>query len=146
LLVFGTLHTNSAVKTVDRIIDAYPTDEQNQVRAMLADCLRGVVAQQLVKTPDAKRCAAVEVMLGSKALGNIIREGKTAMIPSYMQSGTGDGMITMDQSLMALVQAGKVLPEDAALKASDKTAFERLGAGGGAQRPGAPARPAPPRR
>jgi twitching motility protein PilT len=137
LLVFGTLHTNSAVKTVDRLIDAFPSDEQNQVRAMLADCLRGVVAQQLVKASNGKRCAAVEVLLGGKALGNIIREGKTSMIASYMQSGVGEGMQTMDQALMTLVQAGRIKSEDAALKAMDKSVFERMGAGGGK----APAQP-----
>jgi twitching motility protein PilT len=148
-LVFGTLHTNSALKTIDRLIDAYPADEQNQVRAMLADCLAGVVAQQLVKTPDGKRCAAVEVLLGGKALGNLIREGKTAMIASYMQSGIGEGMQTMDQALVALVKAGKVKPEDAAVKATDKAQFDRLmtGDGGPQQRPGmpgaAPAMPPP---
>ncbi len=131
LLVFGTLHTNSAIKTVDRLIDAYPSDEQNQVRAMLADCLRGVVAQQLVKTAEGKRCAAVEVLMGGKALGSIIREGKTSMISSYMQSGMGQGMQTMDQSLMTLVQAGKIKPEDAALKAMDRSVFEKMAAGGG---------------
>jgi twitching motility protein PilT len=137
LLVFGTLHTNSAIKTVDRLIDAYPSDEQNQVRAMLADCLRGVVAQQLIKAADGRRCAAVEVLLGAKALGNIIREGKTSMIASYMQSGSGQGMQTMDQALMALVQAGKIKPEDAALKAMDRSVFEKMAAGGGK----APAQP-----
>ena len=131
LLVFGTLHTNSAIKTVDRLIDAYPSDEQNQVRAMLADCLRGVVAQQLVKTSEGKRCAAVEVLMGGKALASIIREGKTSMISSYMQSGMGQGMQTMDQSLMTLVQAGKIKPEDAALKAMDRSVFEKMAAGGG---------------
>ena len=140
LLVFGTLHTNSAIKTVDRLIDAYPADEQNQVRAMLADCLRGVVAQQLVKTPDGKRCAAVEILLGGKALGNLIREAKTSMIASYMQSGSGEGMQTMDQSLASLVQSGKIKPEDAALKATDKATFERMAAGGPANgSAGAPA-------
>jgi twitching motility protein PilT len=145
MLVFGTLHTNSAIKTVDRVIDAYPAEEQNQVRAMLSDSLRGVVAQQLVKTPDGGRCAAVEILLGSKALGNIIREGKTSMIPSYMQSGVGEGMQTMDQALMALVQAGKVTPEDAAVKATDKALFERLAAGGPVPPPPAPSprQPAP---
>ena len=132
-LVFGTLHTNSAVKTIDRLIDAYPADEQNQVRAMLADCLAGVVAQQLVKTPDGKRCAAVEVLLGGKALGNIIREGKTSMIASYMQSGSGEGMQTMDQALLALVKSGKVKAEDAAVKANEKALFDRMMAGDGAQ-------------
>ena len=147
LLVFGTLHTNSAIKTVDRLIDAYPSDEQNQVRAMLADCLRGVVAQQLVKNAEGKRCAAVEVLLGGKALGNIIREGKTSMISSYMQSGTGQGMQTMDQALMALVQAGKIKPEDAVLKAMDKSQFEKM-AGGGAKAPaqGGYGTPSPPER
>jgi twitching motility protein PilT len=130
MLVFGTLHTNSAIKTVDRIIDAYPAEEQNQVRAMLSDSLRGVVAQQLVKTSEGGRCAAVEILLGSKALGNIIREGKTSMIPSYMQSGVGDGMQTMDQALVALIQAGKITPADAVTKASDKALFERMAAGG----------------
>jgi twitching motility protein PilT len=130
LLVFGTLHTNSAIKTVDRLIDAYPSDEQNQVRAMLADCLRGVVAQQLVKTAEGKRCAAVEVLMGGKALASIIREGKTSMISSYMQSGIGQGMQTMDQSLMTLVQAGQIKPEDAALKAMDRSVFEKMAAGG----------------
>lgn len=134
LLVFGTLHTNSAIKTVDRVIDAYPPEEQNQVRAMLSDSLSGVVAQQLVKTTDGKRCAAVEILIGSRGLGNIIREGKTSMIPSYMQSGTGEGMQTMDQALMALVQSGRITAEDAAVKATDKTIFERMAAGG----PGAP--------
>jgi twitching motility protein PilT len=102
-----------------------------------------VVAQQLVRTPEGKRCAAIEVLLGGKALGNIVREGKTSMIPSYMQSGTGDGMQTMDQALMALVQAGKVRPEDAVLKANDKSLFERMTASQHAQRPAAPA-PRPP--
>ena len=155
LLVFGTLHTNSAIKTVDRIIDAYPPEEQNQVRAMLADSLSGVVAQQLVKTTDNKRCAAVEILIGGRALGNIIREGKTSMIPSYMQSGSGEGMQTMDQALVALVQAGRITAEDAATKATDKTIFERLVAGGpgaavggippiGGPPPGAVPRPGPP--
>jgi twitching motility protein PilT len=142
LLVFGTLHTNSAVKTIDRLIDAYPADQQNQVRAMLADSLTGVVAQQLVKTPDGKRCAAVEVLLGAKALGNLIREGKTSMIASYMQSGVSEGMQTMDQALVALVQKGKITPEAAAEKAMDKAQFDRMvgaGGSGGASTPaGAP--------
>jgi twitching motility protein PilT len=130
LLVFGTLHTNSALKTIDRIIDAYPPEEQNQVRAMLSDSLAGVVAQQLLKTKDGKRCAAVEILIGGKALGNIVREGKTAMISSYMQSGQGEGMQTMDQALSQLVQAGKVTAADAATKAVDKALFERMAAGG----------------
>jgi twitching motility protein PilT len=130
LLVFGTLHTNSALKTVDRVIDAYPTEEQNQVRTMLSDSLAGVIAQQLLKTVDGQRCAAVEILVGSKGLGNIIREGKTAMIASYMQSGQGEGMQTMDQALMALVQSGRVTAAEAETKATDKAIFERMAAGG----------------
>jgi twitching motility protein PilT len=148
LLVFGTLHTNSAIKAVDRIIDVYPPEEQNQVRAMLADSLRGVIAQQLAKTPDGKRCAAVEILIGGRAFSNIVREGKTSMIPSYMQSGAGEGMQTMDQALMALVNAGRIWPEDALAKAVDKALFERLAAGGAPGAPGARpttgARPMPP--
>jgi twitching motility protein PilT len=144
LLVFGTLHTNSAIKTVDRIIDVYPPEEQNQVRAMLADSLRGVIAQQLIKTPDGKRCAAVEILIGGRAFSNIVREGKTSMIPSYMQSGVGEGMQTMDQALLALVNAGRIKAEDAAAKASDKGVFERLTAGGGPGAPGAPVVPGVP--
>jgi twitching motility protein PilT len=138
LLVFGTLHTNSALKTVDRVIDAYPTEEQNQVRTMLSESLAGVIAQQLLKTVDGKRCAAVEILVGSKGLGNIIREGKTAMIASYMQAGQGEGMQTMDQALMALVQSGRVTAAEAATKANDKTLFERMASGG------APPPPPPP--
>ena len=143
LLVFGTLHTNSAIKTVDRIIDAYPPEEQNQVRAMLSDSLTGVVAQQLLKTGDGKRCAAVEILIGGKALGNIIREGKTSMISSYMQSGQGEGMQTMDQALMQLVHAGKIGAGEAATKATDKALFERIAAG--AAPPPPPGFPPPPR-
>lgn len=142
LLVFGTLHTNSAIKTVDRVIDAYPADEQNQVRSMLADSLRGVIAQQLVRSVDGRRCAAVEVLIGSKALGNLIREAKTSMIASYIQSGSGEGMQTMDQALTALVQSGKVKAEDAAVKASDPSMFERMT--GGTSRPGEPVAPRTP--
>jgi twitching motility protein PilT len=147
LLVFGTLHTNSAIKTVDRVIDAYPSDEQNQVRALLSDSLRGVVAQQLVKTVDGGRCAAVEILIGGKALGNIVREGKTSMIQSYMQAGVAEGMQTMDQALMAHVQAGRITADAAAAKASDKSIFERMAAGGPVppmRPPGPP--PMPPRR
>jgi twitching motility protein PilT len=150
LLVFGTLHTNSAIKTIDRVIDAYPSDEQNQVRALLSDSLKGVVAQQLLKTNEGGRCAAVEILVGGKALGNIIREGKTSMISSYMQSGVSEGMQTMDQALLALVQSGKVSLEAAMAKSLDKAAFERLATGGAPmpspqQQPASPGFPPPQR-
>jgi hypothetical protein len=107
-----------------------------------------VIAQQLVRTPDGKRCAAVEILIGGRAFSNIVREGKTSMIPSYMQSGVGEGMQTMDQALLALVNAGRIKAEDAAAKATDKAMFERLASGGApaasGTRPTTGARPIPP--
>jgi twitching motility protein PilT len=121
MLVFGTLHTNSAMKTVDRIIDVYPPEEQPQIRAMLAETLRGVIAQQLLRTADNRaRIAAVEVLVGSPALSNIIREGKTNLIASYMQAGASEGMQTMDQSLIKLVQEKRVALEAALEKSQDR--------------------------
>ena len=126
-LVFGTLHTNSAAKTIDRIIDAFPPDEQGQVRSMMSESLKGVIAQQLLKTADGKgRCAAIEILMGSSALANVIREGKTTQIPSIIQAGKAVGMQSMDQCLLNLVQEGKVLAEDAVIKANDKSLFQRF--------------------
>jgi len=126
-LVFGTLHTNSAAKTIDRIIDVFPTDEQGQVRSMMSESLKGVVAQQLLKTADGKgRCAAIEILIGSSALANVIREGKTTQIPSIIQGGKSVGMQSMDQCLLKLVQEGKVLAEEAVIKANDKSLFQRF--------------------
>jgi len=121
ILVFGTLHTNSAMKTVDRIIDVYPPEEQPQIRAMLSDSVRGVIAQQLLRTADDKsRIAAVEILVGSPALANIIREGKINLIASYMQAGAADGMQTMDQALIKLVNEGRVTLESALEKCQDR--------------------------
>lgn len=126
-LVFGTLHTNSAAKTIDRIIDVFPTDEQGQVRGMMSESLKGVVAQQLLKTADGKgRCAAIEILIGSSALANVIREGKTTQIPSIIQGGKAVGMQSMDQCLLKLIEEGKVLAEDAVIKANDKSLFQRF--------------------
>ncbi len=107
-LVFGTLHTNSAAKTVDRIINVFPTNQQAQIRTMLAESLQGVVAQNLLKTVDGGRIAAVEILAGTPAISNLIRDGKTFQIPSMMQTGKKDGMIAMDQAIKNLVEAGKV--------------------------------------
>jgi twitching motility protein PilT len=125
-LVFGTLHTNSAAKTIDRIIDAFPTDQQSQVRSMLSESLKGVIAQQLLKTADGKgRCAALEILIGSSALANVIREGKTTQIPSIIQGGKSQGMQSMDQCLLKLIEEGKVSAEDAVQKAMDKSLYQR---------------------
>ncbi len=136
ILVFGTLHTNSAAKTIDRIIDAFPADEQPQVRVMLADSLKAVVAQQLVKTADGKgRCAANEILIATSALSNLVREGKISMINSLIQTGAQLGMQTMDQALMKYVKEGRITIEAAHEKAIDKTQFEKPIAGAPAAPP-----------
>jgi twitching motility protein PilT len=127
ILVFGTLHTNNASSTIDRILNAFPTDEQGQIRGMLAESLAGVVAQQLVRTADGKgRVAAHEILLGSSALASMIREGKTFQIPNLMQGGQAQGMQTMDMSLMRLVENHVISTHAAIEKASDKESFERM--------------------
>jgi twitching motility protein PilT len=125
-LVFGTLHTNSAHKTVDRIIDTFPGELQHQVRAMLSESLRGVVAQQLLRKKGGKgRVAAHEILVGTPAVANLIREAKTFQIPSSIQTGKRDGMILMDQSIMNLMMAGTVDADEAYGKALDKAAFQK---------------------
>ncbi len=124
ILVYGTLHTNSAAKTIDRVINAFPAEQQNQIRVMLSDSLSGVISQQLVKTADGKgRCAAVEILVSSHAVGNLIREGKLAQIESIIQTGTAEGMQSMDQALQKLVDQGRIAPEAAYWKAIDKSLF-----------------------
>jgi twitching motility protein PilT len=127
MLVFGTLHTNSATKTIDRIIDTFPSEEQAQVRISMAESLAGIVAQLLLPTTDGKgRVAAIEILLKTKALPNIIREANVSMLGSYIQQGKADGMQLMDDALFDLVQAKKVDPHDAFAKATDKQRFEAL--------------------
>lgn len=138
-LVFGTLHTNTAAKTIDRIIDVFPTDQQEQVRAMLSESLKGVVCQQLLKTADGKgRTAALEIMIGTPAIGNLIREGKTFQIPSIIQTAKKDGMQLMDQHLLDLLKTKRVNPEEAYRCSIDKKQFEQYLP---AQQDGAPAMP-----
>ncbi|MEO5656681.1 MAG: type IV pilus twitching motility protein PilT [Nitrospiria bacterium] len=122
-LVFGTLHTSSAAKTVDRIINVFPPNQQEQIRTMLAESLRGVVAQQLIKTLDGKRCAALEILVVTVAVSNLIREAKTFQIPSVIQTGKGEGMQLMDQALQALVAAKKIAVEEAYKYAANKALF-----------------------
>ncbi len=125
-LVFGTLHTNSAHKTVARIIDIFPADQQEQIRAMLSESLRGVVAQQLLRKKDGKgRVAAHEILVGTPAVGNLIRERKTFQIPSLIQTGKRDGMVQMDQSIMALLNSGVVDGQEAFAKSHDKALFRQ---------------------
>lgn len=124
ILVFGTLHTNSAGKTIDRIINAFPSDQQAQTRTMLSESLKAVIAQQLLKTSDGRgRCAAVEILLGSPALATIIRESKISQIDSFIQSGKTQGMQTMDHHLRELLKGGRITLEAAREKAIDKNLF-----------------------
>ena len=126
MLVFGTLHTNNAPKTVDRIINAFPAEEQNQVRVMLAGCLAGVVAQLLCKRIPKGRCAVHEILLAHEALPNTIRSGQISNIKSIIESGGHDGMITMDNSLMARVKDGTIEAKEAYMKAANKALFAPL--------------------
>jgi twitching motility protein PilT len=126
LLVYGTLHTSSAAKTVDRIINVFPSDEQPQIRSALGESLKGVVAQQLLKTVDGKRVAAQELLVGTPAVSNLIREGKTFQIPSLMQTGRKEGMQLMDMAIEDLLKAGRISGDEAYLKASIKQPFEKF--------------------
>ncbi len=126
VLVFGTVHTNSAAATIDRILNAFPFDEQPQVRGMLSESLLAIISQQLLKSADGKgRVASYEVLVSSSALAAMIREGKTVQIPSLMQAGQAAGMQTMDMALERLLQKGMVSFEDALEKAIDKESFAR---------------------
>jgi twitching motility protein PilT len=127
VLVFGTLHTNSAPKTIDRVIDAFPTDQQQQVRTMLSESLAAVVSQLLLKTPDGRgRVAVHEILLKTPGLPNVIREGNTPMISSIIQSGKGLGMQSMDDVLFRLATEKKIAGEDAFHKATNKARFESV--------------------
>jgi len=113
LLVLGTLHTSSAAKTVDRIVDVFPTDQQQQIRTMLSESLRGVISQQLLKRKDGKgRVAAVEIMISNLAIQNLIREGKTYQIESVIQTGKNVGMQSMGEAMQRLVESGLIEPEE----------------------------------
>jgi len=141
-LVFGTLHTTTAASTVDRIIDQFPSDRQAQIRIMVSESLRGVIAQTLCRKIGGGRVAALEVLISTGAVSNLIRESKTFQIPSMMQVGRAIGMVTLNDALMDLVHRKLVAPDEALAKAIDKPGFEamlkRPGPG-----PGADARPRP---
>jgi twitching motility protein PilT len=122
-LVFGTLHTTTAASTIDRIIDQFPPDRQAQVRVMLSESLRGVIAQTLCKKIGGGRVAAREVLLTIPAVSNLIREGKTFQIPSIMQVNRKGGMVTLNDALMELVDARLVEPKEAYMKAVEKAGF-----------------------
>ena len=122
-LVFGTLHTTSAAKTIDRIIDVFPAAEKDMVRAMLSESLRAVIAQVLLKKIGGGRVAAHEIMIGTPAIRNLIREGKVAQMYSAIQTGQNVGMQTLDQCLQDLVARGLISKADARMKAMNKESF-----------------------
>jgi twitching motility protein PilT len=124
ILVFGTLHTNSAPKTVDRIINAFPSEEQNQVRVLLAGCLAGIVSQLLCKKQGGGRVAVHEILLQHEALPNVIRSGRISDIRSIIESGAADGMCGMDSMLMHHLDAGTINAHEAYMKALDKKLFD----------------------
>jgi len=127
ILVMGTLHTNGAAQTVDRIINSFPADKQSHIRTMISTSLRGVVSQQLLpKKQEAGRVAALEVLINTSAVSNLIRQGKLDQLETAMQAGGNQGMQTMDSALMELVNKGLIDGKEAYLQANHKATFERF--------------------
>jgi twitching motility protein PilT len=123
-LVFGTLHTSSAAKTIDRIIDVFPAEEKEMVRAMLSESLRAVISQTLIKTKDGSgRVAAHEIMIGTPAIRNLIRENKVAQMYSAIQTGQQFGMQTLDQCMLDLVKRNVISVEEGRARAANKDNF-----------------------
>ena len=122
-LVFATLHTSSAAKTIDRIVDVFPAGEKDMVRAMLSESLRAVITQTLLKKPGGGRLAAHEIMIGTPAIRNLIRENKVAQMYSAIQTGHQFGMQTLDQTLQQLVQRNVITRQEALSKATNKDQF-----------------------
>jgi twitching motility protein PilT len=147
-LVLGTLHTNSAAKTIDRLVDIFPPEQQQQIRTMLSESIEGIVTQSLLPAKEGGgRVPALEVLIGVPALRNLIRENKTAQIMSVIQTGAQHGMQSLDQALRDLVMQGKVSREEAMKKSSNPSQFDPAGAGGPATARTTPtARPATPTR
>ena len=123
-LVFGTLHTSSAAKTIDRVIDVFPAAEKEMIRSMLSESLKAVISQTLLKKVGGGRVAAHEIMIGTPAIRNLIRENKIPQMYSAIQTGQALGMQTLDQNLQELIQKGLITKQDAAMKAANKADFE----------------------
>jgi len=126
-LVFGTLHTTSAAKTVDRVIEVFPANQQAQIRSTLADGIRAVICQTLFKRIDKKgRCAAMEILIATAAVRNLIRESKTFQIPSMIQTGKKYGMQLLDDAIFDLLNKGWISGDDAYAKCNDKSRFRQF--------------------
>jgi twitching motility protein PilT len=127
VLVMGTLHTNGAAATIDRVVNIFPADKQDHVRNMLSTSLRGIVSQQLLKRKDGTgRCVALEILINTSAAANLIRQGKLEQLENVMQSGAATGMCTMDSSLKKLYDDGVITGQEAYLQAYDKSKFEHV--------------------
>jgi twitching motility protein PilT len=127
ILVMGTLHTNGAAQTVDRIVNSFPADKQGHIRTMLSTSLRGVVSQQLLPTKGKPgRIAALEILVNTSAVANLIRQGKLDQLETAMQSGGGIGMQTMDNALMHLVETKFVAGREAYQQANNKSKFRSV--------------------
>ena len=121
-LVLGTLHTSNAARTLDRVLDVFPADQRDQIRVMVSESLRGIISQQLVPRADnTGRCLAMEILMNNPAVGNLIRESKTFMLPGVIQTGKKQGMILMDDSLLQLFEAGLTGVEETMFRAENKT-------------------------
>jgi twitching motility protein PilT len=120
-LVLGTLHTGSAARTLDRLLDVFPIDQQSQIRTMVSESLRGIISQQLIPRIDGQgRALALEVLVNSPAVANLIREAKTFMLPGVMQTGKKQGMRLMDDSIIELVKSRQISPEEGFDRAEQK--------------------------
>ncbi|MEM1294895.1 MAG: type IV pilus twitching motility protein PilT [Verrucomicrobiota bacterium] len=125
-LVLGTLHTGSAARTLDRVLDVFPVDQRGQIRQMVSESLRGVISQQLVPTSDGKgRALAMELLVNTPAVSASIRDGKTFMLPGIMQTGRNVGMILMDDALRDLHEAGKITQEECIMRSIDQTVMRQ---------------------
>jgi twitching motility protein PilT len=126
-LVLGTLHTSNAARTLDRLLDVFPTDQRDQIRIMVSESLRGIISQQLVPRADGNgRALAIEILMNTPAVGNVIREGKTFMLPGIIQTGKKLGMKLMDDSLLELFQSGLITAEEAVYRAEQKADMIKL--------------------
>ncbi len=126
-LVLGTLHTSNAARTLDRVLDVFPTDQRDQIRIMVSESLRGIISQQLVPRADGRgRCLAMEILMNNPAVGNLIREGKTFMLPGVIQTGRKQGMQLMDDAILGLFQQGLITSEEAYYRAENKQVMRQV--------------------
>lgn len=126
-LVLGTLHTSNAARTLDRVLDVFPTDQRDQIRIMVSESLRGIISQQLIPKADGTgRVLAMEILMNNPAVGNLIREGKTFMLPGVIQTGKKQGMQLMDDAITELLHAGMISPDEAMYRSENKSAMRQI--------------------